>query len=55
VVVHGAVANHQIDGIKVPAWLCRCSMRHFRSESYDRIDDVAAKITNLPPRRPPRS
>jgi hypothetical protein len=50
VIDHGEVARRHMDQIALPAEVHRFSMRHFRSESYANIDDVAAKIAKLPPR-----
>lgn len=50
IIDHGDVARRQLDQIDLPAHLHRFSMRHFRSESYANIDEVAARVANLSPR-----
>jgi hypothetical protein len=48
IIVHGAVANQEMDRIELPAWLHRVSTPHFsRGVSYNKIDDIAAQIAKL--------
>ena len=44
VIAHGSVASKRLPTFNVPDGVQKYHLRHFRHESYDRIDSVARKI-----------
>lgn len=49
VVAHGQVADKALNSLRIPASVSQYHLRHFRSESYQRIDEVADQIIHRLP------